>query len=344
MELDSHALKLAQVSRTKSGIRIAAAAVLARPRSSADAGGVSWTSEEIRTVLAMDGRFRGTQVACALRMRETDLHTLPLPPASTKEHRAMIAQELESIFAGQHAARVFDFWEAASGGDAGRPGNDHVHVLSVARATVDDTVAALSAARLQGRVLDGLPCTLARAVELAAPAGPAPAAAIQWGMADATFCVVASGQVLFARHLRNCGLGRLVEAVVQTMSVTEQDAVDLLATYGLPGESPVEGVAREVQDVIAEITAPALRETLDEITRTIAYLRTAGPGMQPSQVYLLGEGAAVRNIAGHVQRVVKLPAVLWHLPEPAEGAAHPATCPQQLLGAAVALSALAWTS
>src|SRR5205823_2776498 len=87
------------------------------------------TGQEIRRALAMHGGFHGRTVACTLPMSWTDLRSLNVPPGNDAERRAMIAQELESVYGADEEPRDFDFWEIGDDGEASQASPDAVSVL-----------------------------------------------------------------------------------------------------------------------------------------------------------------------------------------------------------------------
>jgi Tfp pilus assembly PilM family ATPase len=310
-----------------------------------------WSGGEIRRALDLHGGFRGRSVACTLPMSWTDLRPLTVPPGNESERRAMIAQELESVYGENDKPREFDFWEtdAATQGDPIAP--DGVQVLSIARKRVTELGESLSQAGLDCRVLDGLPCALARALTLARPGETnQPSAAIDWGVTNATFCIVQRGQTQFTRNLRDCGAGALVAQVGQTLGLTQLEGGQLLQRWGLPRPGTTAGPDDEIQEVIASVVDGHLRRLLEELVKTLAYLRAQRPGLLPKQLWLFGGGATVKNAAAFLASKLEIPCEVWRLPGGDETGGGNSTDAGQsaggegIFGPAVALSALAWNS
>ena len=349
VDLGPRTLALAQAERAGAGVRIAASAVVRDPGgegSTPDSGSGQrpWDAQDVRAALSLDPGFSGRRAACVLPMQATDLSVLTLPPGGEAERRAMIAHELSSAFAGDQQQREFDFWEpAAPAATADGAIEDNVNVLSVSRRVTRRAVRSLSGAGLRCDVMDGLPFALARAVDMAYPEPGHPIAAIDWGYGSGTFCVVSGGRPQFTRHLRTCAFGAVVDCVRQALSLSEDEAFSVLADYGLPGPGRREEMHREVQTAIREVTVPQLGELAEELNRTISFVRMRYAAIVPQRVCLFGEGATVRNVAAHVSERIGLPAEVWRMPS--SGRDKP-SAPEELaplLGAAVALSALAWS-
>lgn len=352
IDFGSRTLKLAQAEHTATGVRIAASAVLQRPQMTGQTrephdDGCQWQGRDILAALSLDTGFSGRTVACVLPMHLTEFHVLTVPPAPEAEQRAMIAQELSSIFANDQQEREFDFWEANADTTPDTSPADNVNVLSVPRQLVSRAVHGLSDAGLHCEVLDGLPFALARAVDLArSPGQRSPIGAVHWGFTSGTFCIVSGRMPQFTRHLRNCGFGSLVARVSQALGLSEEEAVRVLADHGLPGPECQNGTHREIQEAIAEVSTQQLNEMAEELNKTIAYVRMKYPAMVPERLCLFGEGANVKHVSMSISRKVGLPSDVWRLPlsENKDGRASKSKTQSALLGTAVASSALAWAS
>jgi Tfp pilus assembly PilM family ATPase len=350
IDLGSRTLKLVQAERAEAGLRIAASVVMPRPGTargepSAEGAGGDWLGQGIAAALSLNRDFCGRKAACLLPMHLTDLHLLTIPRGAPAEQRAIIKYELSTIFAGGGPPREFDYWRTGTAAKTSASSTEDVSVLSVPRTLVSRVLGELSRARCSCEVLDGLPFALARAVQLAYPADlPAPVGAVDWGFTSATFCVVSGHRPLFTRHLRNCGVGLLTEAVGRALGLPQDEAMQLLRAHGLPAPDRRRSQGNEVQRVIAEVTAPALNEMADELKKTVSYLRAQYPAVAPDRLCLLGGGATARNVTPLLSAKVKLPVELWRLPCPENTARNGSRDPPEILGTAVALSTLAWAS
>ncbi len=346
IEWGMQTLKLAQVERAKGELRIAAAAVMPRKSASDEPEDAlcncpTWSVQELLAALAADPRFSGRAVACVLPMHLTDLRLLTIPPGSAAERYAMISNEIASVQGDAAAEAEFDYWETA--GSDPSPAAESVNTLSVSHRVVAEVTRTLSQAGLVCEVLDGLPFALSRAVGLAYGPECAPIAVLSWGFASSTFCMVHAGRPLFIRHLRNCGFARPLETIGQTLNLSEEDLAEVLTRYGLPGESAQGGIAGEIQAAIAEATRPHLGEIVEELRRTIAYVGTQYPAIGLERLCLTGDGGTVANADRFLSRQIGLPVELWGLPTTATGDRGVPAALTSRLGAAVALSALAWS-
>ncbi len=348
VDLGPRTLALAQVERAGTGVRLAASALVREPGSDdavtgGEAASRAWDGEDVRAALSLAPGFSGRTAACVLPMRATDLSVLTLPPAHEGERRSMIAHELSTAFANDPQPREFDYWEPAATATPDGASQDNVNVLSVPQRTARRAVRGLAEAGLRCDVMDGLPFALARAVDLAYPEPEGPLAALDWGYASGTFCVVSAGCPQFTRHLRTCAFGPVVGRVGQALGLSEDEARRVLVDYGLPGPGGREAMHREIQAAVREVTAPLLRELVEELKRTLSFVRMRYAAAVPGRVCLFGEGATVRNAARHLSEGIGLPVEPWRMPSSGrtKTSVPPALAP--LWGAAVALSALAWS-
>ena len=297
------------------------------------------TGDELRHALEVHGGFHGHIVACTLPMSSTELRTVTVPPGSDSERRAMIALELDAA-AGTQQPREFDFWQPAAPTGAGGE-QDGLQVLSVATSTITDMTDALAAAELECAVLDGLPCALARAVEMApAPAATGPVAAIDWGHVNATLSIVEGGRAQFTRLLRDCGAGALINESSQVLGLDEAEAAELLARFGLPGVEGAGSEENEICEVVADIVGGHLQRMIDELTRTFAFLRLQRQALVPTRACLFGAGATVKNAAALLAAKLELPCDVWRLAN--EEGPETQAAGEPIFGPAAALSALAW--
>ena len=347
IDLGARAIKMAQVQRVGSHLRLAAARVIPRPAISGDAGSLSsagdWWAEVCKS--ASRSGFAGRQAACVVPMGMTDLQSLPLPDGTLAERRTMIAGELESMFAGGAEGRSFDFWDTSMAEDAGQANRENVAVMSLGNEDAAAATSALSHAGLRCHVIDGLPLTLARAVRMVTSAMPAePVAALDWGYSSVTFCIVQAGRPVFTRQLRDCKFSDLPNCISRTLKLSEEDAQQLLATHGVIDPAGRDDTLRSVQEVVADVVGEPIAGILAEVAKTLSYLKLHRSNLTPERLWLFGGGATVKNIAPYLAAKAGLETAVWRLPGDSAGRRADGGAPLELLGNAVALSALAWAA
>lgn len=353
IELGARAIKMAQVEKLGSRLSIRRGIVFRHGHPFRSSGGnlaqdFEWPSEEIRSALSWYGGFQGRRAACVLSMRATDFRAMNIPAGTDQERRSMIAHKLAAIH-GDDGGREFDFWETDFAGEAAASSDQNVAVISVPSDLATRVAQNISGAGLKCEVLDGTPLALARAIEMV-PAGQRsdPAAIVDWGFAGATFSVVSGGRPLFTRYLRDCGVGALADALSKSLALSLDEAEELLTKHGLPHPTVARGREAELQEAIADTGSGRLADMAEQLNKTISYLNVHRTKLVPAKIWLFGGGATIKNAAQFLTTKVGVPTVVWRLPEqpPASSDGDNASraVPTEMLGAAVALSALAWVS
>ena len=343
VDIGSHSVKLVQVERSGSRIHLSEALAIRRRQAWDDSNSATLppaeSGEEMRAGLALGQGFAGSAAAVMLTMGLCDIRALTVPDGNLIERRDLVAEELRSL-AGDNAEECeFDFWPVDLGSD-NPTSPENVLAVSISRDWSQQVAKDLSEAQLVGQVLDVLPLALARAVEIGAPGSSRrPVAAVDWGFRRATICIVVDGCPVFVRCLRDAGFATVISALSKSLSVTSEEAQKLLTDHGLPAGPVSEG--DELQGVIAEVAAQPLLTFVEEVERTVAFLRQQRRTLVPEKVVLFGGGAAIRNVAPFLASKVDMPIVPWSLEGQLQTSSR--TCPPlPLLGPAVALSALAW--
>ncbi len=345
VDLGTSAVKLAQVERVGPRWRLAHARVIRRDTADSAEQSVDnaleWWDEVCRRESLREG-FVGRRAACTLPTWKVDLRAMNVPEGSQAEQRAMIANELDSLSAEGVGRRVFDFWDTRPPGESNL---ETVNVISVAEDEVTAVAAGLARGGLRLRVIDGLPLALARAVEMVGGAdGAKPVAVVDWGSSSATFSVICSGRPVFTRHLRDCGFAAMPAAVSESLGLSIEDAQQLLATHGVPDPANRSDPLRDVQEVLADVTSGSVNALVTQLDKTLAYPELHRSGLVPQRLWLMGGGATVRNVAAMVSARIRLPVETWRLSDHGPEARSPAAPPEELLGPAMALSALAFAA
>jgi Tfp pilus assembly PilM family ATPase len=207
----------------------------------------------------------------------------------------------------------------------------------------------IAQAGLSCEVLDGAPLALARAVQLASGSGfldqKGPVGLLDWGYRGATFGMATDGRPTFVRFLRGCGISDFVERVQKTLELTLEESESLLVSHGLPCRDQIEESLLEVQEVIAKAGKPVIDELIDQITKSLSFLKAESPddlSKLPERVWLFGGGATIRNVSTVLAQKVGLPFQTWKLPFDSVDENRREHCPAEMLGSAAALSMLAW--
>jgi Tfp pilus assembly PilM family ATPase len=347
IDLGARAVKLAQVERLGSQLRLVHSRVIKRRETPGEDAGASlagWWDELCRTADLRSG-FSGRGAACILPEAKTDLRAMNVPDGPEADRRAIIANELATIGAGNVEGRSFDYWNSRPPVEGGQSQLENVNVLSVADEDAQTLCAGLSRAGLACYVLDGLPLALCRAVKIVAGGGGAPVAALDWGYHSAAFSVICGGRPVFTRHLRDCGFAALPEAMVKAMALSTNDVEQLLVTSGIcDPQGNDDDPQRDVQEIVADVVGEAIHRVVLELQKTLSYAELQRSHVIPEKIWVFGAGATVRNMAAFLAAQVGVPVQAWSLPAAGGGQWGRSAPPWELLGPAVALSSLAWVS
>jgi len=125
--------------------------------------------------------------------------------------------------------------------------------------------------------------------------------------------------------------------------VSADDAGQLLATHGLYDPAEWDSSLGEVQEILTDISGEPLGNVVSQLNKTLAFPELHRSGLLPEKIWLFGGGATVRNVPSLLSDRIGLPVQAWGLSQ-AGGETAGALPPVQLLGPAIALSALAWQS
>lgn len=102
-------------------------------------------------------------------------------------------------------------------------------------------------------------------------------------------------------------------------------------------------MGEQLHGAVSELAAQPLRAVAEELERTFTFLRHQLTGALPEQIWLFGAGAlwngAVEFLASHVDRPVEP----WRFRSAGIENAVDLPFPDEVLGPAVSLSALAWS-
>ena len=342
-------ITIAQVQRSTEGVRIAASAEVPRTGSSRAPEATADTyrdvsGQELEAAKMLVPGLSGRAAACVLPMSVTELTHATLPPAEPAEQEAMIANELGDTFSAAPGQRQFDFWYSdLPSGDKSTALMD-VNVISVSGQRTAPVAESLARAGLECRVLDGLPHAVARAVTMAAARGiERPLAGVHLAHDSAVFVLARRGVPIFTRHLRGGGTHRIATNLSQSLGILEVEAVRVLREFGFPNADARDAEGGQIQEVVCEVVSEPVNEIADELRRTLAYLAGLGSDIVPQGVCLLGDGAAIRNMAPRLSEKTGASVWTWNLPDARLSHNNPGT-PPALLGVAAALSSLAWES
>jgi actin-like ATPase involved in cell morphogenesis len=131
--------------------------------------------------------------------------------------------------------------------------------------------------------------------------------------------------------------------ICENLGISRDECRYMLATYGI-NESPLQATANDVSEAISQLTADPLQHIVDELRKTLSYIRKQLPSLAPDRLLLFGGGATIRNVAITLARSVGIESAVWQLASESVDRSESIDPSQALLGPAIALSALAGAS
>lgn len=341
LDIGSASIKAVQLEQADGEVRIANTALI--PHTAEElVSGDGVVRRALRKAVVRSGAFKGRDAAVSLPMSLTDLRSFNLPPVDEDELQTLLIQELEGPSEGEIE---FDFWQNDSSARTSN-GASQVSVLSIDsdRATV--AASEFMDAGLQCQVMDGIHFAIARAVQLARPGDDSPMAAIDWGHSTGTFILVRNGRPIFTRLLRDCSYRKLADTGQRQLETTPIEFENMLQRHGcrhllnLKSDDDDRAILTDDNEQVAvgqQLMQP-LRHLVDELGRTLSYLRMQMADRYPQQLMLFGAGATIADLGPFLSEQLNFPCETWSLPRRRPNESHP----DALFGAAAALSALAW--
>jgi len=336
VDVGTRTVKLAQLERAADRLRLVDAAVV--PRTTSAAG----CREEVRAALSLATRLAGRTAACTMSMHWCQAKPLRIPAGAAAQQRSVVAGELDCL--GCLEEHEYDFWKTGVEAKASEPQVQSVIALAVPQSRAVEVAGDVLRSGLDCRLLDGMPLALARAAHVSCASDDCqPAAALDWGFAEATFCTLSGPTPTFVRRLRGCGFGSILQPLGSQLGL-QLDEVESLLLQGYSAAGEGQGVGREVHETIAELAAPPLRAMVDELQRTLAFLGNQLPEVLPEKIWLFGAGAVWNHAAEFLASRIDRPVENWRLSTAGIEKTAELPFPEEVLAPAVSLSALAWSS
>lgn len=282
--------------------------------------------------------FRGRRAAAAMSAGCTTHRYLDLPPGGEDELRRMIGEEIEADAISAESERCFDFWQALST-TSGSASMVQLSVIDIDRDLSLKLARNLSKAGLDCRLLDGVPCALARAAQMFDPRrADVPRVVLDIGFSSTVFVAVLRGAPVFTRMLRGCGLDAIIQPIQSSLGLTANESLQLVRRMGMTpidGNSSTDAAAQVVHQLVSE---PLTRWTM-EVRRTLEYLQHSSCALVPEHILLTGGGSCLPLWTTHLANETGLEVAQWRLSAADVGATNQ---DDSLYAVAAALSALAW--
>jgi type IV pilus assembly protein PilM len=340
VDLGSHAIKLAQLERAASGLRLVNARTIIRPQRALEDQGdtMSWWEESLAAE-RLDAQFVGQAAACTASAPSAELVLLAIPDGSRSQQRTMLEGELAAQLAGALEDYTIDFWRVSDATSTAAADN-----VAAATLAVDDgerIAHALASAGLICKCIEPKPLAIARAQKLSAPDANEPVAVLDWGYEQACLSIVVRGRPRFFRNLRDCGFKRLLSAFMQALELSQGDAQALLSTVGLDGPLPPDAKLAPAREAIENVSVRPLQGLAIELTKTLNYIAEHRPQLKSHELVLCGGGAIVRNIASRLEERLGRTVRAWRFDALAEVGLPSMHAPA--FASALSLSSLKWS-
>ena len=328
-------------------MRLHRAAVIQRPTSWSGDDGLALEQPitsypEIRAAIEC-GDFAGRNAISTLSMNACQLRSLNVPPGTDDERRTIIADELAEDWAGLRNAMEFDFWETDPGKTEKGTDSFNVNVLATSRLWISQVWRDCRRSGLECWAIDGLPLAMARTVGLAGGlAGGKRALVVDWGFSNTTLCIAGDDRPHYSRRIHDCAFGKVVDAIMNRLAVTLDEAQHLAETEGVVAGKGQSGAGLETAKAITNAASATLDELVRQISRTLQFTEMQRRHLQPSSVWLLGGGASLKNIGPYLSDALSLPVHIWNLQPEDEPIPCAAGNRAAVFGSAAALSSLVW--
>jgi type IV pilus assembly protein PilM len=347
VDVGTHTVKLAQTVREGASVRLHRAAVIQRPASWSGDDGLALEQPitsypEIRAAIEC-GDFVGRNAVSTLSMNACQLRSLNVPPGTDDERRTIIADELAEDWAELRNPMEFDFWETEPGKTEKGADSFNVNVLATSRMWISQVWRDCRRSGLDCWAIDGLPLATARTVGLAGGlTGGQRALVIDWGFSNTTLCIAGDDRPLYSRRIHDCAFGKVIDAIMNRLAVTLDEAQHLVETEGLVAGEDHSGGDLETAKAITSAASGTLEELVRQISRTLQFTEMQRRHLQPTSVWLVGGGASMKNIGPYLSEVLSLPVHIWNMQ--AEGAPIPCAADNRaaVFASAAALSSLVW--
>jgi type IV pilus assembly protein PilM len=347
VDVGTHTVKLAQTVRDGGRVRLHRAAVIQRP--------TSWTADdglaleqpitsypEIRAAIEC-GDFKGRNAISALPMNVCQLRSLSVPPGSDRERRTIITDELADDWADLRNPMEFDFWETEPGKTEKGTDSFNVNVLATSRLWLSQLWRDCRRNGLDCWAIDGLPLAMARTVGLVGGlAGGKRVLVVDWGYSNTTLCIAGDDRPLYSRRINDCAFGRVVDAIMNGLDVTLDEAQHLIEHDGVLASHGEPDGDLEAAKAITSAAAGTLDELVRQLGRTLQFMDMHRRHLQPAAVWLTGGGASMKNVGPYLAEALSLPVHVWNLEPEAEPIECAAGSRAAVFGSAAALSSLAW--
>jgi Tfp pilus assembly PilM family ATPase len=237
----------------------------------------------------------------------------------------------------------FDFWETEPGKTEKGTDSFNVNVLATSRLWISQLWRDCRRSGLDCWSIDGLPLAMARTVALAGGlAGGKRSLVVDWGYSNTTLCIAGDERPLYSRRIHDCAFGQVVEAIMNGLEVTLDEAQHLIDNEGVCTADTKTVPGLETAKAMTSAAESVLNELVRQLSRTLQFTEMQRKHLQPTSIWLTGGGASMKNIGPYLSEALSLPVRIWSLESDGEPIACAAGNRSAVFGSAAALSSLVW--
>ncbi|MCO6436328.1 MAG: hypothetical protein J5J06_04490 [Phycisphaerae bacterium] len=273
------------------------------------------SGEEVSGCLGHGG-FRGRRVTAVLHPPDVDFFALELPRTDESDVEAAVRHEVERLAGPKRAELETRYWELPTT----RASIPNAVGAAVSRDKVMELVTAFESAGWLCMGVDASATALARFGSLLREWR----ADEVWGMLDLgqrqARAVICLGHVPVLVRSVGSGGGEWTDRIAQSLQVSPRAAEIHKREYGIRGggtptaagettgnEGPGGTATAELSGILLGILRSELRELAGEIKRSFEYVLSCYPGSSPTELILVGGGAAMPGVPQHLASALGIP-------------------------------------
>ena len=333
VDIGTTAVKTAQVRRRRDGWEVLHTQLFAVTE-----GGDPLTTAEaaVGAVFGPRRPWINPPAACVMTSRP-DLRSVDIPVRSAHDALREVSQQIAATTGDVALVTWPSTWEAHDANTV------PYHVIAMSERAAVNVGKSVMSGKAACEVLEALPFTLARLVRIGGHDTPHVIAIVDWAAENPIFVLVRDGQPFFTRLLRQCSFGDLVRAVCDGLGLEVDEGWSLLSRMGSRGRRKSD--ASELAKTVHQLTQATRQRFVDEINRTLAFLRSESGELVPEQLWLVGGGASLPHVVAQIRDATKISTAIWRLRTGSDaGSAATPSSPDPLFATAISLSALPFVS
>lgn len=240
--------------------------------------------------------FAGHLCAVTLNDGLMAYREVELPRGSEDEMRAMAQSEVLLDTSIEESELLTECWELVNANNGIRA-NAVLGTASLSSIVSNRIATSLLDADWECRVLDSVPCSLARSVTLLPDYDPNESVlSVDIGYAQTVILLSVAGQPGMMRCLRNVGLRSLIETVAEAFQITMADAL-LLLMHGESKEDSSSDTTENGEQPLDAFLTPFVANLYNEIDRTNYYIERSDGALFPNRIVLSGAALESRSIS-----------------------------------------------